>query len=786
MNVKTTVILLVLVVLCAAYVIVFHAGWFGPGDKPATTTEDDNSLTPKVGKVQRLELDKPGEPRIALVRRDDTWHLAEPVDAPAIAWKADGTVSTVSTLRYARRHAPRDADFPKDDLTHLSAPLRIATFTDDKNATYTLKVGRKVSLSKQTYVQLAGDDRVYVVDADLAETLKKTANDYRETAVAKFDTAQAVRVDVRGKEAFQLVKVDDKWAIDRPVAARADQDKVKSLLDSISGISAEKFVNDAPAPQDLSGYGLDAPRLAVTVELAAPKPTTAPAASPAATGTPTRPAPEKGKTITVVFGKIADKKVFARLARRPWVFQVPESKLTDLQPKLIELRDKGVLELAGKEVSRIEAAPPGDGPIKLEKLEYDWRMSTPFQGACDGQAVEKLITSLKDLKAEGFVDKPPALAAYGLAPPAGAIVLHFRGSDKTTTLQLGRKSPSGQTGFVRDAAGKSVAAVKSDDYDALCRSAAGYWTRTILELPRDAEIVQVDLDRPEGKFTVRRGESGGFKLTRPVAAATDEDNVKALLAALREVQADEIVALEKGLPERFAKGKPIRVAVAYRTPLPPPATAPASRPATAPSTQPATSTAPTTQPASQPARYRTHPGVALLVVKQGGKSFAWKEGASPIAVGKLDGEFHEKLAAEMRERTILKVEPGAATSLTVDVEEDSLEFVRSGKQWRYTADTFAKVDAGKIKEFLAELAKIKAVRFVDYGDKPDLKRFGLDKPFAAIAVKTDSGEVIRLSVAKTGPGADRHAAGSQVPGVFVLAGDDAAKLRKTLKDFASR
>ena len=492
-----------------------------------------------------------------------------------------------------------------------------------------------------------------------------------------------------------------------------------------------------------------------------------------------RAAAPKGKTITLVFGKIADKKVFAKLAGRPWVFRVAESKLTDVQPKLLDLRDKGVLELAGTEVSRIDAAPPGAEPIQLVNADYEWRMNAPFPGACDDQAVEKLITALKDLKAEDFVDKPPALAAYGLAPPAGAIVLHFRATDKTTTLQLGRKSPSGQTGFVRDAAGKSVAAVRSEDYDALCRSAAGYRTRSILELPRDAEVVQVDLDRPEGQLTVRRGEDGDFALTRPVAAPADEDNVKAMLSALREVWAEEIVALEKELPERFAKAKPIRVAMTYRTPIPLPAP-PASVPATAPSTQPATSTAPA------PPRYLTHPGVALLVVKQDGKSFVWREGASPVAVGRLRGEFHDKLAAEMRRRSVFEIDPAAVTSLTVTVEEEALEFVRSGEQWRYAADTFAKLDGGKFKEFLEDLAKIKAVRFVDYGDEPDLKRFGLDKPFASVAVKTDSGQVLRLSVAKTGPGADRHAAGTQVPGVFVLAGDDAAKLRKTLKDFTSR
>lgn len=780
MNVKTNVILLILLILCMAYVIFFHTDWFGREPPPADVAAVDESLTPDVGKVQRLILERPGEPGIVLVRREDEWRLLQPVDAPAIEWKVNSTVSKLTTLRYVRRHALDDREgFPRDDLTHLSAPLWTATFSDDEKS-YALKVGRKLSMSTQTYVQLADDTHVYVVDADLAETLKKTANDYRETDVAKFPADKAVRVQIRAEQSCQLVKVDDKWALDRPLAARADQDKVKSLLGDISNISAEKFVKDAPTPLDLAGYGLDKPRLSVTVELVPPAPTTAPATAPAAT----KPAPAKGKVLTILFGKTADKKVFAKLADQPWIFQVDESKLENLQPKPIDLRDKVVLELAGREISRIEASPPGVAASTLEKVNGHWKIRKPFEGPCDDDAVEKLIANLTELKATGFVDKPAALAAYGLAPPAGKIVLHFRGSDKTITLLIGRKSQAGQTGFVRDATSRSVAVVESDDYAALVRSAAGYWTRTILELPAEAEITRVDLRRPDGNRAVRRGKEDKFELIRPVSAPADEDNVQALLDALKEIKADKIVALGKSLPARFAKAKRIRAMVTYRTTLPAP-------PATAPSTQPATSTAPATQPttatapATQPVRYKTHPAVAVVAIRQDGKTYAWKEGASPIAVGELPGKFHDKLAAEMRDRTVLKIDPAKATSVKIGLEKLSLEFVRSGEKWQYTADTFAKVDAGKIENFLTELAKTRAIRFADYSEKPDLKRFGLDKPAATLAVGTDSGEAIRLSVSKTGPAGsnDRYAASSEVPGVFVLGAGDAGKMDKKLADF---
>ena len=604
--------------------------------------------------------------------------------------------------------------------------------------------------------------------------------------MARFNTDQAVRVQVVGEQSYQLVKVDDKWSIDRPVPARADQDKVKSLLRDISNVSADKFINDAPTPQDLAGYGLDKPRLSVTVELAPPKPTTAPSTSPAAPATQ----PARGEVITIVFGKIADEKAFAKRASEPWVFQVAESKLKDLQPKLIDLRDKHVLEIAGKEISRVEVSPPAGAASTLEKADDAWQMRKPFAGPCDDEAVEKLTEALRELQASEFVDNPATFAAFGLDPPAGKIVLHFRGSDKTTTLMLGRKSESGQTGFVRDATGKSVAVVKSDDYETLSSAAAKYWTRTILELPADAEIVRVDLERQDGKSAVIRDDEGEYRLVRPAAGGPDKDvgpgdkeNVEALMDALKSVKAEKILSLGPAAPPDLVKAKPLRALLPDRVPLPPPA--PASQPTTAsaPATMPAT--APASQPATQPVRYKTHPGVALRVVQQDGKSCVWKEGAVPVAVGELAGDFHDKLAAEMRDRSILKIAADKAVSLKLDREKLSLEFLRSGEQWRYAGDSFFKVDAGKVKDFLAELGKIKAVRFADYREKPPLKQFALDKPAVRVAVKTEAGASILLSVSSTGPQGQtsRYAASSQVPGVFVLAQEDAAKLQKGLADF---
>jgi len=804
MNVKTTVILLVLLGACLGYIVVAHTDWFGrPTTETAPAKAADKRLLADFGDVERLALERPGEPTIVLLRRDRTWRLAEPIDAPATAWQADSTVTTLTSMRWVRKAAESDAGSPKDTDTHLSDPLRTATLTNDKGRSVTIKVGRHVPLAEeQTYVQVSGDAHVYVVAQDLLKALSKTVADYREDNVAEFKTDQAVRVAVRGGEAYDLIKVKDRWAVEVParrLSARADGEKVASLLKAVSGLSATEFVNDAPTAQDLAGYGLTTPALSVTVELAPPTPATAPATASA----PAKP--KKGKGVTVLFGAAGmDKKLFAKLAEKPWVFKVDAEAIKDIQVKLEDLRDKGVLELAGDEVNRIDIDLAVSGKVAIERTaDNGWRMLGPFPGPCESAAVDGLIAAMRDLKAKEFKDNPPSLAGFGLVPPVGRIALRFRGGDQTTVLLLGKATPSGQNGFVMPDGGKSVAVVLSDDYRKLLRPAAAYWPVSLLDLPADAEITRVNLVRADKtKFALLAGDDGTYKLTQPIQAAADTDNATALIDALKSVRADKIIALGNALPKRFAKAKPIRVRVTYRTPVPPasqPATStsPASQAATSPATQPATKPAtspaskPATKPASAPAtkpakaEYKTHQAEALLVIADKGKSYVWRRGAKPLAVGELPEDFHKKLAAELRDRTCLKIDPDKAVSFSMSIDKDKMEFRRTGEQWKYTKDPTVTVDAKKVKDWLKALSQIKAQRFVDYSPKADPKRFGLDKPLMTIEVKHESERTSRLSISRASVVGEKghYAAATGAPGVFILAPDAAKNVTKSLKDF---
>lgn len=781
MNIKTTAILLILVIVAAGYVVIFHKDWLSREHErgikiPTITTE---RLIRKAGRIQKLILEKPGKEKIVFERHGQEWRIVQPVEATAVDWKVDSIVSKIKNLRYLRKYAPDDPDRPTDTITHLSPPERIATLINDEGKKFRVKIGLAVPLQQdQTYVQLTGDDHIYVADADLTSPLSLTLSDYREKSLMRFDKDKAIRVKIQGGESFELAKVDGRWSIVSPVSARANPDKVDTLLGTIRDISVKRFVDDNP--KNLAPYGLDKPRLVITVELARPEPTTT-SSKPA-----TKPVkPQKGKVLSIAFGSATEENVFAKLADKPWVFEVAKFTLESLQPKLSEIRDKHVLDIPEKaQIVMIDTYLSKGGSSRLKKLGKDWSMQRPFKGKCDNKAVEQLISTLRKLQADDFQDNPASLAAFGLNPPVGKIALHLRAGGKVVSLLIGNTSRSGQMGFVKASDSNSVAVISANDYAKLIKPSPAYWCKTIFKLPEDAIPVKIALEREDGKFIVSGLDNEEYKLISPIKAKADEQNIRTMLDAIKNIKAEKIVVLNTRLPEKFAKSKGINVKLTYR----PNATEkPATKPSTA--TKPTTTTT-ATKPTSAPtAKPRTvEKTVSIKVMKDKNASFVWLTDTTPKVVGKMDRTFYDKFAAEMRDRSILDIQADKIVSFKLTIQKVALEFVRTGKNWRYTADVFVTIDNEKVEDFLNDLSALKAKRFVDYSDKPNLERFGLDKPALSLEMKNQDGKTISLCVARTGPVGtnDLYATSSQVPGVFIIGTEASKSVQKSLKDFQKK
>jgi hypothetical protein len=131
MNAKTTVILLVLLILGLLYVAYFHTDLLH--SRAVRTIQESTTVLPRLTAVRKVTLQRQGQGTIVLAKRDGKWRLLEPMDAPAAGAEVDRLVDTLTMLHYESRYAPDSPDRPKDDLTFLATPDQKVTLTDRKS-----------------------------------------------------------------------------------------------------------------------------------------------------------------------------------------------------------------------------------------------------------------------------------------------------------------------------------------------------------------------------------------------------------------------------------------------------------------------------------------------------------------------------------------------------------------------------------------------------------------------------------------------------------------------------
>src|SRR5205814_10319007 len=95
---------------------------------------------------------------------------------------------------------------------------------------------------------------------------KKTEEKEKSEKLFDFDKSKvkSLRLEKDGKLTAALVKDDKGWKLAEPVQAEGDDSAVDSLLTSLSGLKQKKDLGDE---KDVKSFGLDAPKLRVTVKL---------------------------------------------------------------------------------------------------------------------------------------------------------------------------------------------------------------------------------------------------------------------------------------------------------------------------------------------------------------------------------------------------------------------------------------------------------------------------------------------------------------------------------------
>jgi hypothetical protein len=225
------------------------------------------------------------------------------------------------------------------------------------------------------------------------------------TVILKVNAADVTQLTITQKTPVTLEKTAGNWQITQPAPYPADQEAVAGLLSTLSGLNADRVVDDKAS--DRKPYGLDPP--AVEVDIAG-----------------------KGHaTQRLLLGDEtpAGGNVYAALAGDPRVFTVASYSKTSLDKSLNDLRDKSLLTLSPDKVSRVEVLRKPE-EIEFDRTKDGWQMLKPKPSPADALAVNDLVRSLTGAKMD--VSSPTefahgtAVATAKLTGDAGVQTLEVR------------------------------------------------------------------------------------------------------------------------------------------------------------------------------------------------------------------------------------------------------------------------------------------------------------------------------------------------------------------------
>jgi len=386
-----------------------------------------------------------------------------------------------------------------------------------------------------------------------------------------------------------------------------------------------------------------------------------------------------------------------------------------------------------------ETGPQGALVTKLAVTKTDdtWRLTAPVTGPADDYEVRRLLRgavegAYRQTLRPGAKGQP-TLADLALAPPAYRLTLTGKAKDektgketeKTVTVDIGRKAAVGGGLYVRLADADQVLMLETDDLLQRARQRLHeYRDRNLVDLERET-IVRVTLETPETTLRLDRAEEDAERwvLAEPAARA-DPDAVSEVLRTAVGLMAAEFV--EDGVTDvsPYGLAEPRLVVTLYTQPE---KTEKTEKKEDEEKKDEGEKTAAAAEPV-QAARLAFGSWADL---KQESIYARVGDSDSVVSVEKRDFTKLAKTLSDLRDRHVLALKADRAEEVAVDVPatlaeaDQPVRYRLSKRDGTWHVGTKGrddmKADADAVDDLLAELADLKVLYFAE-GENADLAK----------------------------------------------------------------
>jgi len=182
--------------------------------------------------------------------------------------------------------------------------------------------------------------------------------------------------------------------------------------------------------------------------------------------------------------------------------------------------------------------------VRAEKRDGAWYLTEPLAVRGDAQKYRELTRYVAEqLRYTRVVEEQPtALEAFGLATPSLEIGVILKDQSTPLTLRLGKANPTGGSYYAQVAGRPAVYLISAMAKDVLDASLHALRDKTVLAFT-PAEVQDIQLaGGTDAPVMLQRQEGDTWRLTAPVDAKAEDQQVRGLLQRLHDVKIQEFVA----------------------------------------------------------------------------------------------------------------------------------------------------------------------------------------------------------------------------------------------------
>ena len=397
---RSTLVLLVVALALGAYI------YFVESERPPAGTPDplEAAFDVESDDIDSLSVTAGNGDRTVIEKDGDRWRIVEPFPVNVDVTQVVSLSSNLANLE-VQRVVAEPGDTPDLETFGLAEPGIEVGFTTTDGTDARLLIGERSPAGNDLYATVAGSNRVFLISGFLDTTFDQTTFDLRDKSILDITRNEVDSLEVSGPEvAVRLRKADGEWSLVSPIEARADLGVTDGLVGRLSNGRMSAIEAESADAEALGPYGLDDPRLTVTVGLGS-------------------------SAATLLLGDTTPAgTVYARDGARDLVFTVDASLASELEQGVDEYRRKDLFAFRPFNATALEIEHEGERwTFELEEAEGEedsdaWRRTAPDPGDVERADIDDLLAKLSNLRAESF---QPTREGTGLDAPAATVAVTF-------------------------------------------------------------------------------------------------------------------------------------------------------------------------------------------------------------------------------------------------------------------------------------------------------------------------------------------------------------------------